>query len=203
MRLPDDGSAGPQPTHPPSSQPPPFKRKRADCGRTDKNKVQHVFRDGLNSRGAGADPTATYVQFQSVLSVNEECSCSSCSDNKAPKHTSMIRGEQPVCYWLAERQLLQQVTEHIRWGGITALFYHHHHRHQEELSGFLSTETYWCQTILLSQWIFKGSICFCPFRMIVTMYLLLCSCDYFFFFTTFATGSFFSFFFTPFKIRTS
>lgn len=62
--------------------PPLFKWKRADCGRTDKNKVQHVFRDGLNSRGAGADPMATYVQFQSVLSVNEECSCSSCSDNK-------------------------------------------------------------------------------------------------------------------------
>lgn len=55
--------------------------------------------------------------FKSVLPVNDEqlISCSSCSDNKCarpPKHSSAIRGEQPVCSWLAETQPAQP---HVRW----------------------------------------------------------------------------------------
>lgn len=78
-----------------------------------KTKVKHVFRDGLNCGGTDWYPMATYVLFQSALSVkttNAYVQAAPTTSVQAPNHTSTIRGVQPVCYRLAEEQQLHQVV---------------------------------------------------------------------------------------------
>lgn len=67
----------------------------ADCSRMSKTKVKHVFRDGLNCGGTDWYPMATYVLFQSALSVKTTNACVQAAPTtsvQAPNHTRMIRG---------------------------------------------------------------------------------------------------------------
>lgn len=73
---------------------------------------------------------ATYVLFQSVLSVNEECLCWSCANNKCtgPKPHQHDQGRAASLLLAGrgerEEQVLLQVPKQVWWGSGSVFIYH-------------------------------------------------------------------------------